>query len=130
MVVANIYLWFPAMLQHMLLVGKRRIVILTHCSKLSQHAVSSEETLMLVWGQELIEMMIGGVRGAHMGMEFLTRLEESYYCSSVLMNAAVCNTCMVPKESYSQTWQHSKSKQWHCIDCRRYLDVMNAWGTV
>ena len=40
---------------------------------------------MLVWGQELIRMMIGGMRGTHMGMEFSLRPGESCCLSSVTM---------------------------------------------
>ena len=44
--------------------------------------------------------------------------------------ATVCNTWF-QKEIYKQTWQHPKSKQWHCIDyaimrkvqCWRCLNV-------
>lgn len=45
--------------------------------------------------------------------------------------ATVSNTWFVKKDIHKQTWQHPKSKQWHCIDyaimrkahCRRCLDV-------
>ena len=45
--------------------------------------------------------------------------------------ATVCNTWFAKKDIYKQTWQHPKSKQWHCIDYaimrkahrRRCLDV-------
>ena len=45
--------------------------------------------------------------------------------------ATVCNTWFVKKDIHKQTWQHPKSKQWHCIDYaimrkahrRRCLDV-------
>jgi len=30
--------------------------------------------------------------------------------------ATVCNTWFMKKAIYKQTWQHPKSKQWHCID--------------
>ena len=30
--------------------------------------------------------------------------------------ATVCNTWFRKKEIYKQTWQHPKSKKWHCID--------------
>ena len=30
--------------------------------------------------------------------------------------ATVCNTWFTKKSIYKQTWQHPKSKQWHCID--------------
>ena len=28
----------------------------------------------------------------------------------------MCNTCIQKKAIHKQTWQHPKSKQWHCID--------------
>ena len=45
--------------------------------------------------------------------------------------ATVCNTWFQKKANCKQTWQHPKSKQWHCIDyaiigqshSRRCLDV-------
>ena len=54
--------------------------------------------------------------------------------------ATVCNTWFPKRAIHKQTWQHPKSKQWHCIDYvimrkrhrRRCMDVtvMRAWGTV
>ena len=45
--------------------------------------------------------------------------------------AAICNTWFMKKDIYKQTWQHPKSKRWHCIDFaimhqgdrRRCLDI-------
>ena len=52
--------------------------------------------------------------------------------------ATVCNTWFKKKAIYKQTWQHPKSKLWHCIDyvimrkaqCWRCLDVMVKRGAV
>jgi len=43
----------------------------------------------------------------------------------------VCNTWFQKRRIYKQTWQHPKSRKWHCIDCaimrkehqRKCLDV-------
>ena len=51
--------------------------------------------------------------------------------------AIVCNTWFRKKANRKQTWQHPKSKQWHCIDYaiigqyhrRRCLDVSVMCGT-
>ena len=42
------------------------------------------------------------------GKEFLSFLSTN--------EATVCNTWFPKKDIYKQTWQHPKSKQWHCID--------------
>ena len=56
-----------------------------------------------------------GVRGPHgfgevneAGKELLTFLS--------LNEATVCNTWFEKKRIHKQTWQHPKSKRWHCID--------------
>ena len=33
-----------------------------------------------------------------------------------LKEATVCNTWFNKKDIYKCTWQHPKSKKWHCID--------------
>ena len=51
--------------------------------------------------------------------------------------ATVCNTWFRKNNIYKQTWQHPKSKHWHCIDFaimrqqdwRRWLDVAVQRGT-
>ena len=87
-------------------------------------------------------MMIGGMRGAHMGMEFsiLNKAGRELLSFLSINEATVCNTWFPKRAIHKQTWQHSKSKQWHCIDYvimrkrhrRRCMDVtvMRAWGTV
>ena len=77
----------------------------------------------------------GSVRGPHgygnlndAGRELLTFL--------AINEATVCNTWFQKKEIHRQTWQHPKSKKWHCIDFaitrqsyrRRCLDAAVARG--
>lgn len=58
------------------------------------------------------------------------------FCS--LNGATVCNTWFQKKAIHKQTWQHPKSKRWHCIDyaimrktqCWRCQDVMVKRGAV
>ena len=58
-----------------------------------------------------------------MGRELLTFLSTT--------ESTVCNTWFIKKNIHKQTWQHPKSKRWHCIDYaimhqkdrRRCLDV-------
>ena len=43
------------------------------------------------------------------GKELLTSLS--------LSKATVYNTWFIKKDTHEQTWQHPRSKKWHCIDC-------------
>ena len=76
-----------------------------------------------------------GVRGPHRhgslneaGKELLSFLS--------INDATVCNTWFEKKAIHKQTWQHPKSKQWHCIDYaimkrahhRKCLDVAVVCG--
>ena len=42
------------------------------------------------------------------GLELLT------FCN--LNSATICTTWFCKKDEYKQSWQHPKTKQWHCID--------------
>ena len=72
----------------------------------------------------------GHVRGPHgygecndAGRELLAFLSNN--------EAVICNTWFEKKNIHKQTWQHPKSKRWHCIDfaimhrreCRRCLNA-------
>ena len=57
----------------------------------------------------------GSVRGPHgygepndAGKELL-----AFLCAN---KATLCNTWFSKKDIHKQTWQHPKSKKWHCID--------------
>ena len=76
---------------------------------------------MLVWGQERDSHGHGVLNEAR--RELLSFLSNN--------EATVCNTWFPKRAIHKQTWQHPKSKQWHCIDYvimrkrhrRRCMDV-------
>ena len=69
-------------------------------------------------------------RGPH-GLGVLNDVGRELLSFCSVNGATVCNTWFQKKEIHKQTWQHPKSKQWHCIDyaimrkvqCWRCLDV-------
>ena len=50
------------------------------------------------------------------GHEVLIEARRELLSFVSIKEATVCNTWFVKKAMYKQTWQHPKSKQWHCID--------------
>ncbi len=69
----------------------------------------------------------GGVRGPH-GFEGANDAGKELVSFLSINGATVCNTWFKKRDIQKQTWQHSKSKQWHCKDYvimrrRRCLDV-------
>ena len=71
---------------------------------------------MLVWVPERVRMTNGGVYMAHMGSGALNEAGIELLSFLAINEATVCNTWFWKKEIYKQTWQHPRSKQWHCID--------------
>ena len=71
------------------------------------------------------------VRGPH-GYGLANDAGEELLMFLSMMEATVCNTWFKKRNIFKQTWQHPKSKQWHCIDYaimrqkdrRRCLDVV------
>jgi hypothetical protein len=68
-----------------------------------------------VGARETADDIWGDVRGPHgygelndAGKEFL-----AFLCAN---EATICNTWFSKKDIHKQTWQHPKSKKWHCID--------------
>ena len=70
------------------------------------------------------------VRGPH-GLGIMNEAGREFLSFLAMNQATVCNTWFEKKSIYKSTWQHPKSKQWHCIDYgilkqkdrRRCLDV-------
>ena len=57
----------------------------------------------------------GRVYGPH-GFGALNEAGRELLSFLAINEATVCNTWFWKKEIYKQTWQHPRSKQWHCID--------------
>ena len=54
-------------------------------------------------------------RGPH-GLGVLNEAGHELLSFLSVNGATVCNTWFKKKDIHKQTWQHPKSKQWHCID--------------
>ena len=47
----------------------------------------------------------------------ILNVQSHFDANEISLNEApVCNTWFEKKVIHKQTWQHRKSKQWHCID--------------
>ena len=57
----------------------------------------------------------GRIRGPH-GLGELNAAGKELLHFLSLNNATICNTWFQKKDIYKSTWQHPKSKKWHCID--------------
>ena len=57
----------------------------------------------------------GDIRGPH-GMGQINNAGRELLNFLSLNEAIVCNTWFKKKDIHKQTWQHPKSKKWHCID--------------
>ena len=129
------------MLQLLLPTGRRKMPSLTCSSRLSQlcqltNVMCYVGTSMHVWDKGLVKVMSGGMRGGPYGHEVLIEARRELLSFVSIKEATVWNTWFVKKAIYKQTWQHPKSKQWHCIyyaimrkaHQRRCLDVMVVRG--
>lgn len=56
-----------------------------------------------------------GVRGPH-GFGKLNSSGEEFLSFLAMNEAMICNTWFQKKDKFKQTWQHPRTKQWHCID--------------
>ena len=55
------------------------------------------------------------VRGPH-GLEEANDAGKELLSFLSLNEATICNTWFEKKDIHKSTWQHPKSKKWHCID--------------
>lgn len=81
--------------------------------------------------------MVVHERGPH-GYGDLNEAVQELLSSLSTNEATVCKSWFSKRDISKQTWQHPKSKHWHCIDCvmmmkahrRRclYVAVDDVWG--
>ena len=85
-------------------------------------AVPSNESYILlgdfnaqVGSRETADDPWGNVRGPN-GFGEINDAGKELLAFLLTNEATVCNTWFTKKNIHKQTWQHPKSKQWHCID--------------
>lgn len=71
---------------------------------------------MPVLGQGVDTRICGSdVRGP-VGLGVVNDAGKEFLNFLLLNEASICNTLFAKKHIHLQTWQHSKSKRWRCID--------------
>ena len=55
------------------------------------------------------------VRGPH-GFGDMNEASKEFLNVLLLNEATICNTWFQKRNIHKRTWQHPKSKRWHCID--------------
>ena len=82
-------------------------------------------------GSRTGEMTGGVMSGGTHGYGSLNEAGKELLSFLSVNEATVCNTWFMKKDIHKRTWQHPRTRQWHCIDFsiirqnhrRRCLDV-------